>query len=311
MSAPTRWRAPGALPEDPLLAQAAHLLRQVPRAHPLSGSQRARLRQRVLDRDERADEDARPAFLPSPLGRALAVAGVAGLCAVMLAGSWLASRREALEPGGATAPFAAVTPAPAPTAAVAPARPAPAGAQAPTPAPTPTAVATSNLPARVWLRLPGPATLELGHLVAHPGATAPRLELMQRQVAGHAPPSIPQLTAEHLRFALGAPAAPIAALATPAAPLASPLPASRLGEEADLLARALGALQSGGPASQRAARALEALDLHHRRFPSGILTLEAGRARVEALLLAGRRDEALAARDRLPSPSLRPRTSDR
>jgi regulator of sirC expression with transglutaminase-like and TPR domain len=69
-----------------------------------------------------------------------------------------------------------------------------------------------------------------------------------------------------------------------------------LGREAASLERALSALRAGGQAS----RALAAVDRHLAEFPGGALELEARVARVDALLLLGRRAEAERELSRLP-----------
>lgn len=84
-----------------------------------------------------------------------------------------------------------------------------------------------------------------------------------------------------------APEAPTS-VAAPAAP--APVQSSRLGLEAASLEAALRALRGGG--SERAQRGLKALDQHLRDFPGGPLELEARVARVDALLVLGRRQEA-------------------
>jgi hypothetical protein len=86
-----------------------------------------------------------------------------------------------------------------------------------------------------------------------------------------------------------------ASLPDPAASAAFPLPAaaassSRLGQEAASLAAALSALKAGG--KDNAWRALQGIDQHLQRFPRGALELEARVARVDALLIIGRRQEA-------------------
>jgi hypothetical protein len=73
---------------------------------------------------------------------------------------------------------------------------------------------------------------------------------------------------------------------TPPAPSQS----SPLGLEAGSLEAALTALRGGGVA--RATQALRQLDQHLREFPHGTLELEARVARVDALLVLGRRDDA-------------------
>ena len=65
---------------------------------------------------------------------------------------------------------------------------------------------------------------------------------------------------------------------------------SPLGLEAASLEGALTALRGGGAA--RATQALRQLDQHLREFPQGTLELEARVARVDALLVLGRRDDA-------------------
>jgi hypothetical protein len=71
---------------------------------------------------------------------------------------------------------------------------------------------------------------------------------------------------------------------------------SRLGREAASLERALSALRAGGQAT----RALAAVDRHLAEFPGGALELEARVARVDALLLLGRRSEAERELSQLP-----------
>ena len=81
--------------------------------------------------------------------------------------------------------------------------------------------------------------------------------------------------------------APAASAAFPAPPS---VPSSRLGLEAASLEAALSALKAGGKTN--ASRALQAIDQHLREFPGGALELEARVARVDALLVLGRRQEA-------------------
>lgn len=76
--------------------------------------------------------------------------------------------------------------------------------------------------------------------------------------------------------------------APPALPASSA--GSRLGQEAASLEAALSALKAGGKGN--AARALLELDQHLQKFPGGTLELEARVARVDALLVLGRRHEA-------------------
>lgn len=73
-------------------------------------------------------------------------------------------------------------------------------------------------------------------------------------------------------------------------PAAPAVQSSRLGLEAASLERALSALRAGGQA--QAARALADLERHLREFPRGSLELEARVARIDALLVLGRRHEA-------------------
>lgn len=73
-------------------------------------------------------------------------------------------------------------------------------------------------------------------------------------------------------------------------PASSPAASSRLGLEAASLQAGVSALRAGGAA--RAEQALAAIDRHLRAFPGGALELEARVARIDALLLLGRRQEA-------------------
>lgn len=83
-------------------------------------------------------------------------------------------------------------------------------------------------------------------------------------------------------------------------PPAAPAPAvsSRLALEAASLQSALVELRRGG--KEQAARALAVLERHLRDFPRGTLELEAQVARVDALLLLGRRHDARRALGALP-----------
>jgi hypothetical protein len=81
---------------------------------------------------------------------------------------------------------------------------------------------------------------------------------------------------------------PVASAAFPPAPPA--IPSSRLGLEAASLEAALSALKAGGKTN--ASRALQGIDQHLREFPGGALELEARVARVDALLVLGRRQDA-------------------
>ena len=77
---------------------------------------------------------------------------------------------------------------------------------------------------------------------------------------------------------------------------------SRLGQEAASLSAALSALKAGG--KDNASRALSAIDQHLRKFPRGALELEARVARVDALLVLGRRQEARRELSALPLESV-------
>jgi hypothetical protein len=74
----------------------------------------------------------------------------------------------------------------------------------------------------------------------------------------------------------------------------APRSEDRLAEEVAILSRAGAALRSGRPAA-----ALQALDEHQRRFPSGVLAQERGAARVQALCALGRVAEGVAELKRL------------
>jgi tetratricopeptide (TPR) repeat protein len=80
-------------------------------------------------------------------------------------------------------------------------------------------------------------------------------------------------------------------------------PSGSLAEETRLLARALTSLRR----DRDGAAALAVLDRYRSTFPVGLLRPEAARARVDALFLLGRRDEAAAALDAL---TLEPRGRD-
>lgn len=83
------------------------------------------------------------------------------------------------------------------------------------------------------------------------------------------------------------------AVALPSSAAFSPAPSaqsSALGLEAASLEAALSALKAGG--KPNASRALKAFDRHLREFPGGALELEARVARVDALLVLGRRQDA-------------------
>lgn len=105
--------------------------------------------------------------------------------------------------------------------------------------------------------------------------------------------------APSLAPAISARVAPVAAVAPPveAESTAAPLPApptpsvlsrrDRLAEEVAILSQAAKDLRAG-----RAASALNALNEHQKKFPSGLLTLERRAARAEALCSLGRFLEA-------------------
>ncbi|HKY39909.1 MAG TPA: tetratricopeptide repeat protein [Polyangiaceae bacterium] len=112
-------------------------------------------------------------------------------------------------------------------------------------------------------------------------------------VAVERPPLVPQPSLPLLEQAppSAAPEPPPVEPAA-AAPLGAVAPAasSRLGLEATSLEAALSALRAGGKSA--AQQALSRLDQHLRDFPHGTLELEARVARVDALLVLGRRHEA-------------------
>ncbi len=102
-------------------------------------------------------------------------------------------------------------------------------------------------------------------------------------------PSLPKKPLEPVAVERPAVAPELAASAAFPAPAPS-APSSRLGLEAASLEAALSALKAGGKAN--ASRALLALEQHLREFAGGALELEARVARVDALLVLGRRQEA-------------------
>lgn len=114
------------------------------------------------------------------------------------------------------------------------------------------------------------------------------------------PPIVPVLAP-----AIGPPIAPLPALSARAPSLSTTgqPSSSSLAEESLLLQRALGHLRR----ERDAAGALAALDRYEARFPLGQLRAESARARVDALFLLGRTDEARAALDAL---TLAPRGRD-
>ncbi len=116
--------------------------------------------------------------------------------------------------------------------------------------------------------------------------------VMAPRVSVASPPLVPQPSLPRPVVALPEPPS-LAEPALPApAPLGLPAPAqsSPLGLEAASLEAALSELRGGG--AQRGARALTALDRHLRVFAGGALELEARVARVDALLVLGRRQDA-------------------
>jgi hypothetical protein len=90
---------------------------------------------------------------------------------------------------------------------------------------------------------------------------------------------------------------PTAASSEPSAPSSHPAP-DRLAQEVAFLERATSALHAG-----HASNALQVLDEYQRKFPNGLLTLERGAARAQALCSLGRRSEAQAELSRLPAQS--------
>jgi len=89
--------------------------------------------------------------------------------------------------------------------------------------------------------------------------------------------------------------------ATPAPELPAPSARSapdRLAQELAFLERATSALHAGRPSN-----ALKVLDEYQRKFPNGLLALERGAARAQALCSLGRQSEALAELSRLPAQS--------
>jgi hypothetical protein len=101
-------------------------------------------------------------------------------------------------------------------------------------------------------------------------------------------PSLPRKVPQPAPLVTAAPTVePAASAAFPPAPAAQ---SSRLGLEAASLEAALSALKAGGKSN--AWHALQAIEHHLRVFPGGALELEARVARVDALLVLGRRQEA-------------------
>lgn len=140
-----------------------------------------------------------------------------------------------------------------------------------------------------------------------PGIWDLQRPLVSRAEAEKAPPpSAPKPAPPSREPTVAAPALPEpppeSPTATPEPAGARPAPggpasgASGLALESELLQRALERLRR----AHDGAGALRLLDEHRARFPSGVLALEAAVARVDALLLLGRRGEALEQLARLP-----------
>jgi len=137
--------------------------------------------------------------------------------------------------------------------------------------------ATAQWASRRWLGPPH-------EVVASAVGPAPSVASAARRSPRSAPVATPQV--------VEAPAlAPPTESSAPLAPVPSAsVASSRLGLEAASLQVALSALRGGGQDNAR--RALAALDRHMEQFPRGTLELEARVARVDALLVLGRRQEA-------------------
>lgn len=167
-------------------------------------------------------------------------------------------------------------------------RPAPAPARGPARAPAPYPLRIPALPAALraeaMLLLPASALVHAAQVAAFSGAT-----LLGWQGEGAAlvvPP--PEATRpSHGSLVRTRPAG----VSAPAAPAAEPpLAETRLQTESRVLGAALRALRQ----EHDAAAALRLLDDHRGQFPDGALVPEATAARVDALLVLGRRAEALA-----------------
>jgi hypothetical protein len=121
-------------------------------------------------------------------------------------------------------------------------------------------------------------------LVSREAAAAPSASLAPQ-------PALPRKPAGGPRVSPSLPASAAEITPTPpsVAPRSSvaPAPTSRLGLEAASLERGIKALRG-----KDAARALGLLERHLAEFPAGALRLEARVARLDALLLLGRREEA-------------------
>lgn len=138
------------------------------------------------------------------------------------------------------------------------------------------------------------------------GAQEPMVTKSAESAAAPAAP-LPRSQSRARGPALAAPAVAEPPQPEPAAVAALPAPAasaqsSRLGQEAASLAAALSALKAGG--KDNAARALQGIDQHLQKFPRGALELEARVARVDALLVLGRRQEARRELTALPIESV-------
>lgn len=143
----------------------------------------------------------------------------------------------------------------------------------------------------------------------------PQRELVARPAPARttAPQLLPQPSLPRGTPAPAAAAAPEAEPAPADAPVLAPAPvaafpigsatgSSRLGQEATSLSAALSALKAGG--KENASRALQAIEQHLQKFPRGALELEARVARVDALLVLGRRQEARRELSALPIESV-------
>ena len=165
----------------------------------------------------------------------------------------------------------------------------------------------------VWWRFAPALALLLcaSSVAAHFGGVTPRvllqlLEAPRRALLGRA--KTPPVSSAKPKAKQGAPLPASAPSSKPEpppepAPAAEPerhapaaTPRSQLGQESAALEPALIALRQKHDAKQ----ALALLDQYRARFPRGTLALEATTARLDALLLAGKRREALAVLDALP-----------
>jgi hypothetical protein len=133
------------------------------------------------------------------------------------------------------------------------------------------------------------------YLTLNPERPAPKLDV----------PAVPAVVRP--TSAAPAPVDPAAESVTPAEPQAAPAEkrslalsrsADNLAQEVAILSRAGAELHAG-----RAGAALQALDEHRRRFPSGVLAQERTAARIQALCALGRKTEAEAELGRLARTS--------